>query len=86
MQVTVRNNNIDQALRALKKKLQREGVFREMKRKAHYVTPSEQRRLDKAKNISNTFKKAAKKYAKENAVSLQEAKATLKKNGRSPRL
>ena len=31
MQVVVRDNNIDQALKALKKKLQREGVFREMK-------------------------------------------------------
>ena len=31
MEVSVRDNNVDQALRALKKKLQREGVFREMK-------------------------------------------------------
>ena len=31
MQIIVRDNNVDQALRALKKKLQREGVYREMK-------------------------------------------------------
>ena len=37
MQVFVRDNNVDQALRALKKKLQREGVFREMKLRKHYV-------------------------------------------------
>jgi ribosomal protein S21 len=36
MQVSVRDNNVDQALRALKKKLQREGVFREMKLKQHF--------------------------------------------------
>ncbi|MCY4504543.1 MAG: 30S ribosomal protein S21, partial [Hyphomicrobiales bacterium] len=30
MQVTVRDNNVDQAYKVLKKKLQREGVFREM--------------------------------------------------------
>ncbi len=40
MQVSVRDNNVDQALRALKKKLQREGVFREMKLKQHFEKPS----------------------------------------------
>ena len=40
MQVNVRDNNIEQALRALKKKLQREGVFREMKLKQHFEKPS----------------------------------------------
>ena len=44
MQVSVRDNNVDQALRALKKKLQREGVFREMKLKQHFEKPSEKRR------------------------------------------
>ena len=43
MQVVVRDNNIDQALKALKKKLQREGVFREMKLRRHYEKPSERR-------------------------------------------
>jgi small subunit ribosomal protein S21 len=42
MQVLVRDNNIDQALRVLKKKMQREGVFREMKRRRFYEKPSEQ--------------------------------------------
>ena len=36
MQVSVRENNVDQALRVLKKKLQREGVFREMKLKTTF--------------------------------------------------
>ncbi len=43
MHVTVRDNNVDQALRALKKKMQREGVFREMKLRRHYEKPSEAR-------------------------------------------
>ncbi|MED6308578.1 MAG: 30S ribosomal protein S21, partial [Pseudomonadota bacterium] len=34
--VTVRDNNVDQALKALKKKMQREGVFREMKLRRSY--------------------------------------------------
>ena len=36
MQVLVRDNNVDQALKALKKKMQREGIFREMKLRGHY--------------------------------------------------
>jgi len=41
MQVFVRDNNVDQALKVLKKKMQREGFFREMKRRGHYEKPSE---------------------------------------------
>ena len=51
MQVTVRDNNVDQALRALKKKLQREGVFREMKLRRSYEKPSERRAREKAEAI-----------------------------------
>ncbi len=43
MQVLVRDNNVDQALKALKKKMQREGIFREMKLRGHYEKPSEKR-------------------------------------------
>ncbi len=43
MHVTVRENNVDQALRALKKKLQREGIFREIRLRAYYEKPSEKR-------------------------------------------
>lgn len=41
--VTVRDNNVEQALRVLKKKMQREGIFREMKNRRHYEKPSEKR-------------------------------------------
>jgi small subunit ribosomal protein S21 len=43
VEVTVRDGNIDQALRALKKKMQREGIYREMKMRKHYEKPSERR-------------------------------------------
>ena len=43
MQVLVRDNNVDQALKVLKKKMQREGVFREMKLRGHYEKPSERK-------------------------------------------
>jgi ribosomal protein S21 len=36
LQVFVRDNNVEQALKVLKKKMQREGVFREMKRRKAY--------------------------------------------------
>ncbi|HEX5006444.1 MAG TPA: 30S ribosomal protein S21, partial [Hyphomonadaceae bacterium] len=40
VQIVVRDNNVDQALKALKKKMQREGLFREMKRRNHFEKPS----------------------------------------------
>jgi small subunit ribosomal protein S21 len=43
LQVFVRDNNVEQALRVLKKKMQREGVFREMKRRKAYEKPSERK-------------------------------------------
>ncbi len=48
MIVYVRDNNVDQALRVLKKKMQREGTFREMKRRRHYEKPSERRAREQA--------------------------------------
>ena len=48
VQVLVRDNNVDQALRALKKKLQREGVFREMKLRRNFEKPSVKKAREKA--------------------------------------
>ena len=50
MQVFVRDNNIDQALRALKRKMQREGVFREMKRRRFYEKPSDKATRERAES------------------------------------
>ena len=60
MQVLVRDNNVDQALRALKKKLQREGVFREMKMRGHYEKPSVKRAREKAEAVRRARKLARK--------------------------
>ena len=65
MQVSVRDNNVDQALRALKKKLQREGVFREMKLRQSYEKPSEKRAREKAEAIRRARKLARKKAQRE---------------------
>ena len=56
MQIIVRDNNVDQALRALKKKLQREGVYREMKMRRHYEKPSEKRAREKAEAVRRARK------------------------------
>ena len=61
VQVLVRDNNVDQALRALKKKLQREGVFREMKLRDHYEKPSEKRAREKAEAVRRARKVARKR-------------------------
>lgn len=54
--VSVRDNNVDQALKALKKKMQREGIFREMKLRRHYEKPSEK----KAREQSEAVRRARK--------------------------
>lgn len=51
MQVIVRDNNVEQALRALKRKLQREGVFREMRARRAYEKPSERRVREAAEAV-----------------------------------
>jgi len=65
LQVLVRDNNVDQALRVLKKKLQREGVFREMKARRAYEKPSEKRIREKEAAIGRAKKEAKKKAQRE---------------------
>jgi small subunit ribosomal protein S21 len=62
LQVLVRDNNVEQALRVLKKKMQREGVFREMRARRSYEKPSERRAREKAEAIRRS-RKAARKQA-----------------------
>lgn len=61
VQIFVRENNVEQALKALKKKMQREGSFREMKRVAHYEKPSEKRARQKAEAVRRARKLARKR-------------------------
>ena len=65
MQVLVRDNNVDQALKALKKKMQREGIFREMKLRGHYEKPSEKKARERAEAIRRARKLARKKMQRE---------------------
>ncbi len=68
MQVFVRDNNVDQALKALKKKMQREGIFREMKLRNHYEKPSEKRAREKAEAIRRARKLARKRAEREGMI------------------
>ena len=67
LQVFVRDNNVEQALRVLKKKMQREGVFREMKRRKAYEKPSERKTREKAEAIRRV-RKAARKQAQRDGL------------------
>jgi small subunit ribosomal protein S21 len=71
VQILVRDNNVDQALRVLKKKLQREGVFREMKLRSHYEKPSERKTREKAEAIRRARKLARKKLQREGLLPMK---------------
>ena len=68
LQVLVRDNNVDQALKALKKKMQREGLFREMKLRNYYEKPSERRAREKAEAVRRARKLARKRAQREGLV------------------
>ena len=61
--VNVKDNNIEQALRSMKKKLQREGLFKEMKLRKHYEKPSLKRAREKEENIRRARKSARRNNA-----------------------
>jgi small subunit ribosomal protein S21 len=74
MQVLVRDNNVDQALRVLKKKMQREGVFREMKKRSAYEKPSERKAREKGEAIRRIRKLARKQAQREGLLPLPKPK------------
>jgi small subunit ribosomal protein S21 len=74
VQVLVRDNNVEQALRVLKKKLQREGVFREMRLREHFEKPSEKRTREKADAVRRARKLMRKKLEREGAVPVSSGK------------
>ena len=77
MQILVRDNNIEQALKALKRKLQREGVFREMKRRAEYEKPSEKRARERAEAIRRVRKLARKQAQREGLLPAPKRKVMM---------
>ena len=82
MQVLVRDNNIDQALRVLKKKMQREGMFREMKQRQSYEKPSERKNREKAEAIRRARKLARKKAIREGLIPDPEEEAARRQEGK----
>jgi|TARA_R110002033_G_scaffold11624_1_gene36390 small subunit ribosomal protein S21 len=65
VQVIVRDNNVDQALKALKKKMQREGIFREMKLRRHFEKPSEKKAREGAEAVRRSRKLERKRIERE---------------------
>ena len=68
VQIFVRDNNVEQALKALKKKMQREGTFREMKRRKFYEKPSEKRARQKAEAVRRARKLMRKRQQREGVL------------------
>jgi len=68
LQIFVRDNNVEQALRILKKKMQREGVFREMKRRRYYEKPSERTTREKAEAARRARKLARKQAVRDGLI------------------
>ena len=65
MEVFVRDNDVNSALRVLKKKMQREGTFRELKRRRSYEKPSERRVREKAEVMRRHRKAMRKRFERE---------------------
>jgi small subunit ribosomal protein S21 len=84
LQVLVRDNNVDQALRALKKKMQREGIFREMKQRRSYAKPSERKTREKAEAIRRARKLARKQAQREGLLPAPKKKPMDDKRGGRP--
>jgi small subunit ribosomal protein S21 len=74
LRIFVKDNNVDQALRFLKKKMQREGLFREIKAHAAYEKPSEKRNREKAEAIRRARKLARKKAQREGLIPMPKPK------------
>jgi small subunit ribosomal protein S21 len=74
LQVLVRDNNVDQALRVLKKKMQREGVFREMKRRRFYEKPSEKTTREKGEAQRRARKLARKQAVRDGLIAAPQKK------------
>ena len=86
MQVFVRDNNVEQALRILKKKMQREGVFKEMRRARFYEKPSVRAAREKAGAIRRARKLARKQAIREGLIAAPVRKPIAPGKGpRAPR-
>ena len=83
MQVFVRDNNVEQALRVLKKKMQREGVFREIKRRRFYEKPSERATREKAESVRRRHKLARKQAIRDGLIAAPPKKRIERRTGQA---
>lgn len=83
MQVFVRDNDVDQALRMLKRKMQREGVFREMRRRRFYEKPSDKAAREKSEAIRRRHKLARKQAIRDGLIAAPVRKAAANGAGRT---
>lgn len=63
LKIEVRNGNVEQAMRVMKRKLMKEGVMKELRARESYEKPSEKKRRKKKENIANYKKKMKKLMA-----------------------
>ena len=80
----VQGNNVDQALRVLKKKMQREGVFREMKQRRAYEKPSEKRVRERAEAIRRMRKLARKQAQRDGLLPRPKPRTTDTRRAKPP--
>jgi small subunit ribosomal protein S21 len=74
MKILVRDNNVEQALRVMKKRMQREGIFRDMRKGEFFEKPSEKRVREEAEAIRRTKKLARKKAQREGLLPMPKEK------------
>ena len=86
MQVLVRDNNVDQALRVLKKKMQREGILRELRLRKAYEKPSERKAREKGEAIRRARKQARKTAIREGLIAAPKPKPRFGAGPRRPGL
>jgi small subunit ribosomal protein S21 len=85
LQVFVRDNNVDQALKFLKKKMQREGIFREMKCRKAYDKPSERKTREKAEAVRRARKAARKLAQREGLIPMPKRREAAPRRAPPPR-
>ncbi len=74
MRIFVRDNNVEQALRFMKKKLQREGIFRQLRMKEAFEKPSEKRVREQAEAVRRARKATRKKLQREGLLPMPKPK------------
>ena len=85
MQIFVRDNNVEQALRVLKKRMQREGIFREMKRRRFYEKPSERAAREKSEAARRARKLARKQAVRDGLIAAPKKKRVEPGRSATPR-